>query len=1259
MKTDLLYKKSSCLSVLETEDGRVYVTHLLGRMRFSLSKRAWNLLVSFSKPRLLSSLKSNERKLADLFAEGLLIRPTVNNEKKRIQSIYQTALYSSMPLVDQIYAARSLEKEELSDFLFEKVIKLIINPGICSLKIGDGTYLVSTPFGVPVHIDKEIWFILQCFKKATSPLASVLNKPEMRRCIHFLFQKQLLVDEKNPLDILEKTQEDVNITYPIENRWRQRYRAYSLSAFAKPLSHRLRICLLGPCNIQLMSEALEQIAYYQGILPVIHTVLNPDELADLPAADICICSGLPYAADLFKFYLNKDEEGLIQAQSSFIARTDDLVQEIRKYSAAKIFVFSVSPPGLNGQEVDSLFFYQFRKKLSEANEQLSFLFSQMSDVHLIDYGAIETNHLGFFWDDVFNGSLHHSALSSWQWVSLKPSFAFGPFDSNEKTKVIPPIANIQQDPAESLALAITNKILSLHEQKIRLLVVDGDDLLWNGRVGAPQTVFDPPLNFYADVEKYFYSGIHEALFRVAQSGVKLICLSSDIRTLKKRWNEKNTVGYFIQPSKIESFISSSNQLTKILSRFEINESETCWLSLYNKPQKGFKGLVFEGNRWEMKKFLLNHPAIPNSLGRPAASLNTSKSNHSSFSHFDSAEKITRRFHLLLCKLLECTAAALSSTDDLRSLGLDSLQSLHLLTNIETEFDIAFPETTYTEPVVFNKKTLHQHLRRAIQEKQLKGTKDIGVDSISSNSVIARIFNRLAANQHPWTLQIISAKNHSFHTGSSLLNSVHQMAAHLKKKGGFRSGQSVLFLLTNEEHFVIAFLACLQLGLVPVLTGIPEKKAIRIWSRRFAKKHSIQHALMDASDNENGFPELLQFDNKLSEVKKIDARNFLFYISSSGTTGEVKLIGHTNSTLLQSIHLLEKSLKIKNSDTVVSWMPVHHTIGLINHFLMPLLIGAKSVIFSPTIFSQHPSRYMKMLADHYNVIAFMPNFALAHLTQQVQLAALTGKSLHHVKAIVCAGEYIDAETMESFYLHFGIIGFRQSALLTGYGMAETAGIVTQSIPYHTAPIIRIHKNKFITHGIIEPLPLSSDKGLVMVSSGRVDLPGSVRISNDDKYTGQLRMGSIQVRMPSLSPSVKQFCDQDGFYSTGDNGFLYEENLYVVSREKEVLVLSGRTIPPQFIEQSYSDKFKDFKTLAFELFVPAKGTNVLCIYIEAGPENRKQQQNIEMKIRTYIFSETKLNVALFFHANEKLLQHTKSGKLIRSTSIRNIKNKFFLS
>ncbi|MFW5741086.1 MAG: AMP-binding protein, partial [Myxococcota bacterium] len=170
------------------------------------------------------------------------------------------------------------------------------------------------------------------------------------------------------------------------------------------------------------------------------------------------------------------------------------------------------------------------------------------------------------------------------------------------------------------------------------------------------------------------------------------------------------------------------------------------------------------------------------------------------------------------------------------------------------------------------------------------------------------------------------------------------------------------------------------------------------------------------------------------------------------------------------------------------------------------------------------------------------------------------------------ESVTPTTLQRFIDRFSKHGLRSEALTPVYGLAEATLAVTFSDvrgPFRWACFDR---DKLTIEGRAE----ASDEGLALVSLGR-PLPGFdvqiVDTNGADLPAG--RCGRVLVRGPSIMqgyhgmPLQTQDTVRDGWLDTGDRGFVYDGELYLYGRDKDVIILRGRNYAPQEFEHLLDD------------------------------------------------------------------------------------------
>jgi acyl-CoA synthetase (AMP-forming)/AMP-acid ligase II len=167
--------------------------------------------------------------------------------------------------------------------------------------------------------------------------------------------------------------------------------------------------------------------------------------------------------------------------------------------------------------------------------------------------------------------------------------------------------------------------------------------------------------------------------------------------------------------------------------------------------------------------------------------------------------------------------------------------------------------------------------------------------------------------------------------------------------------------------------------------------------------------------------------------------FLQY--TSGTTGTPKgvMVGHDN--LMASLTAVAACLGSSADDIAVSWLPPYHDFGLVGGLLLPVFAGYRSVMMPPAAFLQKPSRWIRALSDHRATITMAPNFGYELACRHAATMDLEILDLSSLRHAASGGEPPRASTLDRFARRFGPAGFKISAFMPGYGLAETTLQVT--------------------------------------------------------------------------------------------------------------------------------------------------------------------------------------------------------------------------
>jgi len=187
------------------------------------------------------------------------------------------------------------------------------------------------------------------------------------------------------------------------------------------------------------------------------------------------------------------------------------------------------------------------------------------------------------------------------------------------------------------------------------------------------------------------------------------------------------------------------------------------------------------------------------------------------------------------------------------------------------------------------------------------------------------------------------------------------------------------------------------------------------------------------------------------------------------------------------------------------------------------------------------------------------------------------------------------------------------------MAETTFAVTQTPPGVEARKVNISLQG-IGKGIAESA-IGAETVRRCVSSGK-PIPGcEIRIlgeTGEDLPDGSI--GEIAIRSVSLFDGYRNNEEKtaevlkDGWYTSGDIGFRQEGELFVVGRKKDMIIVAGKNIYPEDIEDVLSqvEGVLPGRVIAFGLEDEEAGTEQICVVAETPLTGETERKRLRLAI-----------------------------------------------
>lgn len=380
---------------------------------------------------------------------------------------------------------------------------------------------------------------------------------------------------------------------------------------------------------------------------------------------------------------------------------------------------------------------------------------------------------------------------------------------------------------------------------------------------------------------------------------------------------------------------------------------------------------------------------------------------------------------------------------------------------------------------------------------------------------------------------------------------------------------------------------------------------------------------------------------------------VFLQFSGGTTGTQKCVVVTEAMLVEQLERLRETLDVGAEDRVVSWLPMYHDMGLIACLWFPLWCGVPSFHFAASDWLLRPEKLFGYIERYRATFCWLPNFAFAYLAQR-RASIERRYDLSSVRGWINCSEPVRLRSMMAFLEAFADYGVAGDSLQASYAMAESVFAVTQTTLGQMLPVVRRsavrtggRQYKELAFDVIED---------VYVSSGKPLRDTHVRVVNSSGAPVKEReAGEIEIATPSLFQGYwgregfrTSAFTEDGWYATGDYGFLSDGELYVVGRIKDIVIVGGQNIFPEDVETLASTVNGVYagRVVAFGVEDEELGTQNLALVAEMrGEYDAPRGAEIESEIRQLILAAIGVAPRHVAVVPERWIVKSTAGKISR--------------
>ncbi len=512
-----------------------------------------------------------------------------------------------------------------------------------------------------------------------------------------------------------------------------------------------------------------------------------------------------------------------------------------------------------------------------------------------------------------------------------------------------------------------------------------------------------------------------------------------------------------------------------------------------------------------------------------------------------------------------------------------------------------------------------------------------------------------------------------------------------------AGDRAVILAPQGLDYIAAFLGSMQAGLIAVPLPLPHRGSSheRVGAVLADTSPSVVLTTSAVAEDVAEYVDRARMDD-VPKIVEIDSMNldvdgetsvptadlpsiaYLQYSSGSTRTPTGVMISHRNLEVnfgqLMRSFFVDSGSNFPSEATIVSWLPFYHDMGLVLGVCAPILSGHRAELTSPVGFLERPARWVRALAENPHTWSSAPNFAFDLAARKTTDKDLAGLDLGGVLGIISGAERVEPATLSRFVDRFAHFNFRDHMMRPSYGMAEATVFVATGTWSESSPAAHFDAGA-LGAGRVEPcaagkgtaagkttalvkyqVPRSPALRIVDSETNREcppDLIGEIWVHGQNVADGYWRKPPSEQRCFGATLVDPSPGTPDGpWLKTGDLGFIYEGELFIVGRIKDLLIIRGRNHYPEDIEATVHEITRG---RVAAISVPVNGTEQLVTVIELkerGDSNEEATHwltSVKSDVTSAISNAHGLNVGDLVLVAPGSIPTTTSGKIRRAACV----------
>ncbi|MBN2535370.1 MAG: amino acid adenylation domain-containing protein [Spirochaetales bacterium] len=515
----------------------------------------------------------------------------------------------------------------------------------------------------------------------------------------------------------------------------------------------------------------------------------------------------------------------------------------------------------------------------------------------------------------------------------------------------------------------------------------------------------------------------------------------------------------------------------------------------------------------------------------------------------------------------------------------------------------------------------------------------------------------------------------FRNYGELLHEAKVIASGLRKSGLNPRDMVILQIGDLYDYFPV-FWGCVLCGVVPVTIAVADSyrnknnvvnKLYNIWKLLDMPKIITSDKIVNEIKNLKQVYELdntidvislhsIRTGEEINEVFHAGPGDLVFCQLSSGSTGIPKVIMETHDSIIHHILYSKDYNHYTEDDVTLNWLPVDHVVPLLTFHLKDIYLGINQIEVKTGSILADPLLWFELIQKYNVTHTWSPNFGYNLINKALAENPERKFDLSSIRYFMNAGEQVTLPVLKEFIRLTTPFGLRKHAMQPAFGMAEVCTCMTYNNDFDFDPV-SVHRflKSSLAGDLVEAGTDSPD------ASTFIDLGGpikgvSIRIADaKNRVLPEGRIGRFQIRAPKLvtpgyyknSEANKEAFVGDGWFNTGDLGFILDGRLTLTGRSKEMIIINGVNYYCYEIEDvinSLTCVIPSFAGVS-SIHSEEKGTEELLVFFSPQTYDREYINNAVNEIKSELGEKTGIFPRAIIPLKKEEFLKTTSGKIQR--------------